>query len=95
MLTSVRNDTLIDAQTARDIHVGARQHGLIWVVYRHPLDYPDKYIARPFKTRFAVLPLPVHLEARTLKRLRRQLPLDLLRIDRFDDDDANIVETWC
>ena len=94
MLNGNNRDTRIDKDTARDIHERAAGHGILWAVYRYPSDYPDKFVARPFKTLGCVRALPVHLEADTLEALRALLPLDLMRLERIADDDPVIIETW-
>jgi hypothetical protein len=68
---------------------------MMWVVYDHPLDYPQKYVARlwningdhPAATNVIAL-------ADTLVEIRQMLPEGLSRLERFDGDDECIVEVW-
>ena len=66
----------------------------MWVVYDHPADYPDCFVARlwvslhePEATRHAIT-------APTLDALRALLPEGLTRLGRAFGDDPVIVETW-
>ena len=64
----------------------------IWVVYEHPTDYPDSYVARMWlneKPSGSVVICP------TLGMLRDHLlEMGLTPIDRDPKDDPKIVETW-
>ena len=63
----------------------------LWTIYRHPKDYPDKYVARKF-----ILDKPTSeiLIGDTLEELRALLPFGLTRLERDLGDDPLIVETW-
>jgi len=64
----------------------------IWTVYRSPLDFPGKFIARRF-----VLDKPTRdvIIADTLEEIRERLSRKgLARFGRFEGDDPVIVETW-
>lgn len=63
----------------------------IWVVYRHPKDFPDKFVARRF-----ILDKPTQeiKTAESLDEIRNMLPLGLICFERHPTDDAVIVETW-
>lgn len=68
-----------------------------YVVYDHPLDYPDHFVVR----RFAVLPdgpVPekeIHMQNDSLDEIRHYLfTLGLFPIGRDKHDDPVIVETW-
>lgn len=65
----------------------------IWTIYRHPRDYPDKYVAR--KT---VVPpgTPTNdmFIAGSLDEARALLPRGLHRMPRSAEDDPVIVEVW-
>jgi hypothetical protein len=68
----------------------------IWVIYDHPTDYPDSFVARQF---FCgpniVLATDNVVTALDLDALRRALARDgLTPIDRLPGDDPKIVESW-
>jgi hypothetical protein len=69
----------------------------MWTVYDHPLDYPDKFVARRFdidhdgvRASSSIIVTP------TLQMLRDilEFELHLTCLARNDDDDPKIVETW-
>ena len=63
----------------------------LWTIYKHPLDYPDKFIARKF-----VLdkPTPEIRIGNTLEEVRELLPRGLTRFERNPNDESTIVEIW-
>ncbi len=62
------------------------------VVYDHPKDFPDAFVARLFD---GEQPTEVHAQADTLEVLYTQLPLQgLARIPRYQQDDPVILEAW-
>lgn len=64
----------------------------IWTVYRHPRDYPDKYVARKgFVPGGATNDMFV---ADSLDEIHALLPRGLVRIPRYEADDPAIVESW-
>jgi hypothetical protein len=67
----------------------------IWTVYRHPRDYPDKFVARKS---LATTPEPTHTNdmfvADNLDEVRALLPKGLHRLPRVAEDDPVIVEVW-
>ena len=63
----------------------------IWVIYNHPLDYPDGYVARKFIGETPTNDVKI---GGFLDELRAQLPPGLTRFDRFPGDDPVIEETW-
>ena len=69
----------------------------MWTVYKHPRDYPDKFVARRFEARKGEV-IPTHniIVADTLERLREVLEIDmhLVCLTRNKEDDPVIVETW-
>ena len=69
---------------------------LIWAVYNHPLDYPDKWVARPHCTRRGEpVALFCHLQSDSLLTLRLLLrDMGLICLARYTDDDPCIVESW-
>ena len=60
-------------------------------VYRHPKDYPNKFVARLFDID---IPTDVAEVADTLDEIRQTIPPNMERIERHENDDEYIVETW-
>jgi len=63
----------------------------LWVIYKHPKDYPDKYVARKW-----ILDEPTSeaVFANTLEEARLAIPKGLIRMERNNQDDPCIVEIW-
>jgi len=69
----------------------------IWTVYRHPSDYPDKFVARRFDVDGdGARPTASIITAPNLETLRDILEFELLltRLDRHPVDEPQIVECW-
>ena len=68
----------------------------MWIVYDHPTDYPHCYVARRFEVGASgATATESMMICPDLDRLRGQLVLmGLTPINRSDEDDAKIVETW-
>lgn len=68
----------------------------MWVIYDHPKDDPDHYVARQFFCGPSVVLVTDNvMRAPELDILRRALARDgLTPIDRGAQDDPIIVETW-
>jgi hypothetical protein len=72
-----------------------------WIIYDHPSDCPDCFVARKHVV-FGGMPPSIGLSkapsetitADTLEALRKKLPGGLGRISRATADDPAIVETW-
>jgi len=62
-----------------------------WVVFDHPRDQPDFFVARAFHYD---LPTVVMLLGRTLEDVRSLIPPGLTRMPRSPGDHPNVVETW-
>jgi hypothetical protein len=66
----------------------------MWTVYRHPRDYPDKFVAR----KWMVTPEPTATHdmfvANSLDEVRMLLPFGLHCLPRMEHDDPAIVEVW-
>ncbi|MEY2117089.1 hypothetical protein [Rhodanobacter sp. FW106-PBR-R2A-1-13] len=62
-----------------------------WVVYDHPRDMPDVFVARQWRL---TGPTSRFFTAPTLDALREKLPAGLTCLPRSPDDDSVIVETW-
>lgn len=65
----------------------------IWTycIYKHPKDFPDKYVVRRF---IGEQPTDYHFVADTLEEVRDAIPSGLFRMDRQVNDDPVIVEVW-
>lgn len=63
----------------------------LWVIYDHPRDMPEYFVARKWLTD---QPTEVVLTADSLDALRDLLPHGLNPIPRHANDDPNIVEVW-
>lgn len=69
----------------------------MWVIYDHPSDFPDTFVARRWEVR---------AEERATDDIKKHESLDALRgliinetrchhrLARFADDDSKIVEVW-
>ena len=69
----------------------------IWVVYDHPADFPDAFVARQhIATGDGAGPTTAYITGDDLDAIRRFLQqlLGLVKRDRQPDDDPVIVETW-
>lgn len=66
-----------------------------FVIYDHPSDWPDFYVARLWMTRPAPIPSTVTILETDLDRLRTTMEaLGLVHLSRCPADDAVILETW-
>jgi hypothetical protein len=64
----------------------------IWVVYDHPLDWPDYFVARRWASE---TPTGDMILDKDLERLRAALEArGLVHLDRMEGDDPVILETW-
>jgi hypothetical protein len=69
----------------------------MWTVYKHPTDYPDKYVARRFDVDASgPKPSASIIVAADLKTLRATLrdEMHLTCLSRDPSDEVQIVETW-
>lgn len=62
-----------------------------FVIYDHPKDFPDYYVARGWLDE---IPTNMVFIAKTLDEIRATIPLDMICIQRMEDDDPCIVEVW-
>ena len=62
-----------------------------WVVYDHPKDYPDQYVARMWD---GEAPTTNVILGPTLESVREPLRRDYVCVGRFAQDDPCIVEVW-
>lgn len=66
---------------------------VMWVVYDHPSDFPNKYVAR--KRDDLGIPTNDIIVTTTLDEMRSMMTMKgLTCITRSEDDDPVIVETW-
>jgi hypothetical protein len=87
----------IDHRYAEELQGAAVSLGqlLIWIIYDHPADYPDWFVARPSIIRPKTGgPVPMHLIAKDLNMLRALLPDGLTCLGRQTMDDPAILEVW-
>jgi len=66
----------------------------MWVVYDHPRDYPDSFVARRWLTD---QPTQAIIVDTTLDEVRRRIQRAMpgaVRLARFLNDDPKIVEVW-
>jgi hypothetical protein len=69
----------------------------IWTVYDHPLDYPDKFVARRFDVDASgPRPSASVIVASDLETLRNILAFEmhLTCLSRNEEDEPQIVESW-
>ena len=64
---------------------------LLYCVYDHPSDYPEKCVVRAW---LGDRPTVITYEADTLEELRALKPDSMVTIPRMPDDDPVIVECW-
>jgi len=67
----------------------------MWTIYDHPDDMPDCFVARKFRV-LPTGPEPTRelRAAGSLEEVRSMLPLGLVNLGRYEDDEPQIVETW-
>jgi hypothetical protein len=68
---------------------------VIWTIYRHPRDFPDKWVLRGQE--IACGGVRVHntcFVANTLEEVRAHVPFGDLRLERDPHDDPAIYEVW-
>lgn len=67
----------------------------MWTVYRHPLDYPDSFVARRWDIGSGVTNVTNDMfVADTLIEVRALLPPGLVCMERLPHDQPQIVEVW-
>ena len=92
------NNGMTDEEFVRTVNHGRRSKmaGIMVVLYDHPKDFPDSYVARahfvgrgrhwPSKELFIVRD--------TLAELRAAVPDGMIRLNRSLEDDPCIIETY-
>lgn len=63
-------------------------------VYKHPKDYPNKYVARIWECVPEPKPSEYLIVKDTLEEIRGAIPLNMTRLKRNDWDDPIIVENY-
>lgn len=66
----------------------------MWVVYDHPRDYPQHFVARMHLTLPSPQPTDHVIVASALSAIYDKLPLGLVKLARMEGDDPNILEVW-
>jgi hypothetical protein len=69
----------------------------IWVIYDHPKDFPEEYVARLWQVKNGSSPefTASVIRSKSVERLREIfVNTGLVRIDRYNIDDECILETW-
>lgn len=67
----------------------------MWVIYDHPSDFPDKFVARRFYVGpKVILASDDFVSSETLHGVRALLPDGLHNRGRHQHDESQIVETW-
>lgn len=70
-------------------------HGLLmWVIYKHPGDYPDHYVVRRFVCGVTEVPDRSCQVAGTLEAARALVPAGKTNIGRQPEDPPQIAEVW-
>jgi len=62
------------------------------VIYEHPKDYDKSYVARIFEIN---VPTNLVIISEDLETLREKIPKNMVRFNRENEDDENIVESYC
>lgn len=66
-----------------------------YTIYDHPRDYPDSWVVRRWQVVGAgPVDAGVVALAPTLEEARQAVPPGLVCLERSQDDDLTIVETW-
>ncbi len=67
----------------------------MFTIYQRPSDYPDHYVVRKwFSGPGEARPDATVRLASSLEEARGMVPCECVRLERHQDDDAVIVETW-
>lgn len=67
----------------------------MFVIYDHPVDFPEEYVARLWVTLPEPIATTLHMCHAELSVLRDHMQsLGLVRLTRNQEDDPCIVETW-
>lgn len=82
-----------DIQLESFLHMDLRtiERVPIIVVYKNPLDYPDKYVARLWGVKNATNMVVIK---NSLEEIRKAIPKEMYRLGATNRDDPVIIETW-
>lgn len=62
------------------------------VLYDHPKDYSNSFVARLFDTD---KPTNIVIIGEDLDKLRSKIPRGMIKFDRANEDDKSIIESYC
>ncbi len=62
------------------------------VIYNHPKDYNESYVARLFDIN---KPTNIVIVSKDLEVLRKKIPKGMVKFDREKEDDEKIIESYC
>lgn len=68
-----------------------------FTIFCRPLDWPQNFVVREWRNRLdrpETEHMPEAFLADTLEEARGAVPPGMYRLNRFPDDEAQIVETW-
>lgn len=83
------NDTVVD--TFKDVLNWCECRNPIITVYKHPADYPTKYVARLFDLEAQT---PFVVVAYTLDEVRKAIPARFIKFPPDPCDEAHIIEVY-
>ncbi|MFL6717225.1 MAG: hypothetical protein ACJ8G3_16285 [Burkholderiaceae bacterium] len=63
----------------------------MWVVYEEPPAFPNQYVARRYRS---YVETGEYVVGDTLNDVRAKLPPGLMRIERSNQDDPMVRESW-
>lgn len=66
----------------------------MWVIYDHPKDFPDSFVARRWEVTNQEKPTADYYAAPTRAEVEALLPPGLHFAPRFEQDDLTIVGVW-
>ena len=68
----------------------------MWIIYEHPLDFPDKYVVRKWTVMANAKPLASMGKTLhdTLEEARSAIPPGLYNLPRFASNNPAIKEVW-
>jgi hypothetical protein len=67
----------------------------IWTIYKHPVDYPTKWVLRSSTvTRGVEEPAAEIVTADSLEEIRAHVPEGCVMLDRDPADDPIVFESW-
>lgn len=61
------------------------------VVYKNPSDYPNDYVARLWDLNVAT---PYAVVEKSMEEIKKAIPMHMVYVEPYADDDPNIVATF-